>query len=232
MMHFKDVQGFDISDKSAAVIGCGGLGSNISAHLVGSGVGWLHIFDFDTVSETNLNRQFLYSLPDIGEEKVFCAKKRLEKYNGQTKVIAHNIKIKSLSDLKEVKNCDIIFLAADNNETRKTVTDFCSLHRIPLVNGGINGFFGTAYLYVPGKTPCPECAGILGENDGNIISVSSTAGIIGSLEADIGLRYILNPEEAGGVLYVFDRSEITKLKIKSNTDCKICGQKYEVKTNG
>lgn len=226
MMLFKNVQGFDISDKSAAVIGCGGLGSNIATHLVGFGIGSLHLFDFDTVSKTNLNRQFLYSLSDIGKEKVFCAKKRLVEYNGITKITAHNIKIESVFDLEEVKKCDIIFLAADNNEVRKTVSDFCTLHRIPLVNGGINGFFGTAYLYVPERTPCPECAGILGKNAKSILSVSSTVGIIGSLEADIGLRHLLNPEkETGGVLHIFESGEITKLKIKSNPDCKICSQK-------
>lgn len=225
-MNFKDIQGFDISDKSAAVIGCGGLGCNIASHLVGFGIGSLHLFDFDTVSKTNLNRQFLYSLSDIGKEKVFCAKKRLEDYNGISKITAYNFKVESIGALEEAEKCDIIFLAADNNETRRIVTDFCTLHRIPLVNGGINGLFGTAYLYVPEKTPCPECAGILGKNAKSILSVSSTAGIIGSLEADIGLRHLISPqEEPGGVLHIFENGEITKLKIKSNPDCKICSQK-------
>ena len=53
-----EIQGFDISGKSAVIIGCGGLGTNVSVHLAGAGVGRLLIIDYDTVEERNLNRQF------------------------------------------------------------------------------------------------------------------------------------------------------------------------------
>ena len=52
----------DVTQKSAAVIGCGGLGCNISVHLAGLGIGKLILADFDTVSESNLNRQFCINL--------------------------------------------------------------------------------------------------------------------------------------------------------------------------
>ncbi len=53
-----DIQGFDISDKSAVIIGCGGLGTNVSVNLAGAGIGRLLLIDFDTVEERNLNRQY------------------------------------------------------------------------------------------------------------------------------------------------------------------------------
>ena len=53
------LQGFDIRKYTAAVIGCGGLGCNIATHLACAGIGKLILCDFDTVSESNLNRQFL-----------------------------------------------------------------------------------------------------------------------------------------------------------------------------
>ena len=59
-------QGFSISDKSCAVIGLGGLGTNVAVHLAGAGVGKMYLCDFDTVSKTNLNRQFMYTAEDIG----------------------------------------------------------------------------------------------------------------------------------------------------------------------
>ena len=74
-------QGFSLKKFTAAVIGVGGLGCNIATHLAGAGIGRLLLFDFDKISETNLNRQFLYTKDSIGEDKVFEAKKRLEEYS-------------------------------------------------------------------------------------------------------------------------------------------------------
>ena len=85
-MNKSEMQGFDISSKRAAVIGCGGLGCNIAVHLAGAGIGELIICDFDTVGESNLNRQFLYTPSDIGKKKVFAAEKRLGEYSPRTKI--------------------------------------------------------------------------------------------------------------------------------------------------
>ena len=79
-MNKSETQGFDISGKSAAVIGCGGLGCNIAVHLAGAGIGKLRLVDYDTVSESNLNRQFLYSIEDTGNFKAKLAAERLKKY--------------------------------------------------------------------------------------------------------------------------------------------------------
>ena len=53
----------DISRKTVCLIGCGGLGCNVSVHLAGAGTGKIFLCDFDRVEESNLNRQFLYTLP-------------------------------------------------------------------------------------------------------------------------------------------------------------------------
>lgn len=221
-----DIQGFDISAKSAAVIGCGGLGCNVAVHLAGAGIGRLTLVDFDKVSESNLNRQFLYLINDVGNYKVRLAAERLKKYSPSTEIIYKNIKIENIDNPDFLKSCDIIFLAVDNNDARKTMQDFCTANSIPLVNGGINGFFGTAYLYVPQKTPCLCCAGLMEKETKNIVSVSSTAGIIGALEAELGIKYLLNKNtDIAGILHIYDNGEINKLKIKPQKNCGICGVK-------
>ena len=70
-------QGFSLKDKTAAVIGLGGLGTNVAVHLAGAGIGKLMLCDFDTVSESNLNRQFMYRAADVGKLKTDCLKNRL-----------------------------------------------------------------------------------------------------------------------------------------------------------
>ena len=222
-MNKSGTQGFDISGKSAAVIGCGGLGCNIAVHLAGAGIGKLVLIDFDTVSESNLNRQFLYTVEDAGKSKAKLAAERLKKYSPETDVIFINKKISDTADLSEIKNCDIVFAAVDNNNARKILQRFCSENSLPLVNGGINGFCGSVYLYVPQKTPCLDCAGQIQNESGHIFSVSTTAGIIGALQAEIGIKYLLGDEEAAGILHIYDCGEISKLKIKTQADCGFCG---------
>ena len=218
-----ETQSFDISGKSAAVIGCGGLGCNVAVHLAGAGIGRLTLVDFDKVSESNLNRQFLYLINDVGNYKVRLAAERLKKYSPSTEITYKNIKIENSEDPDFLKSCDIIFLAVDNNEARSIMQSFCAGNGIPLVNGGINGFFGTAYLYAPDKSPCLDCAGLTQSENGKIISVSSTAGIIGALQAEIGIKYLLNTADAAGILHIYDNGEINKLKIKPQKNCGICG---------
>lgn len=227
-MNKADIQGFDISAKSAAVIGCGGLGCNVAVHLAGAGIGKLTLVDFDTVSESNLNRQFLYLINDVGNYKVRLAAERLKKYSPSTEITYKNIKIENTENLDFLKSCDIVFLAVDNNEARKVLQNFCTVNTIPIVNGGINGFCGTAYLYVPEKSPCLNCAGLMEKESKKIISASSTAGIIGALEAEIGIKYLLAKTDIAGTLHIYDNGEINKLKIKPQSDCGICGVKKNV----
>src|SRR5690606_20235382 len=61
------------------VVGTGGLGSPMLLYLAAAGIGTIGILDFDTVDETNLQRQVLFTVDDVGRPKVEAAKERLEK---------------------------------------------------------------------------------------------------------------------------------------------------------
>lgn len=202
-------QGFNISDKSACLIGCGGLGCNIAVHLAGAGIGKLIICDFDTVSESNLNRQFIYTADDIAKPKVECMKRFLERYS-DTQIEAYLAEIRNTDDLSFASGCDIVILAVDNNPARQTVKQFCDKNNIPLVFGGIDGFYGIAYLYVPGITPPPAISGEKAE-----YNISCTAGIIGSAQAALATQYLLNKDSGlYGKLLVFDKDTFDTLELK------------------
>lgn len=210
-----DLQGFDLSDKAAAVIGCGGLGCHVATHLACAGIGRLLLCDGDTVSESNLNRQFLYTTADLGKEKVFLAQQRLSATAPQTHITAVRKMIATQEDLSFASDCDIVFAALDNNAARRVVQAFCAAHGLPLVNGGVNGFFGTAYLYLPGRTPDLTAAGQLTAENTKTRSVSSTVGVIGALEAHLGVRYLLGDTEPAGKLHIFDNGAVTVMPIVS-----------------
>lgn len=205
-------QGFSLKDKSALILGCGGLGCNIAVHLAGAGIGKLMLCDGDKVSYSNLNRQFLYTRADIGERKVTCARKRLKQYSPECDISAWHGEIRKPSELDFAKDCDIIFAAVDNDETRLIMKDFADKYNLPLVLGGIDGFYGMAYLYLPGKSDFPP---ITGKSDKAEFSVSSTAGIIGSLQAALGIKYLLTEDESiASKILVYDETELNTLNLK------------------
>ena len=206
------VQGFDISKNSAVIVGCGGLGTNAAVHLAGAGIGRLLLVDFDTAEERNLNRQFFYTKEDIGKEKCRLLAEKLRAYAPEAEIKSHCGRFdNSLAD-----GYDIVIIAVDNIETRREVNAFCKEHKIPCVNGSIDGFFGTAYLYIPDKSPNLETAGCLNNTDKKMHSPSATAGIIGALEAQLATDYFLGKTESAGKLYIYDNNEIHALTIRSD----------------
>jgi adenylyltransferase/sulfurtransferase len=209
-----DVQGFDISKNSAVVIGCGGLGTNVSVHLAGAGIGRLLLIDYDTVEERNLNRQFFYTKDDIGKEKCVLLAERLKKFSPETEIKSHYGKFEdSLAD-----GFDVVIIAVDNIRTRQQVNDYCVKNKKVCINGSINGFFGIAYMYVPGCTPDLEKAGCLNETGNKNLSPGTTAAIIGSLEAQLAIDYYLGKTDSAGKLYIYDNNEIRTLKVRSETN--------------
>ncbi len=205
-------QGFNLKNKSVLLLGVGGLGCNIAVHLAGAGIGKIMLCDFDTVSESNLNRQFLYTVNDVGKEKAVCAEEKLKLYAPECNVSAWINQIGKVDDLDFAKNCDIVFSAVDNDRTRLILKNFSDKYRIPLVLGGIDGFYGMACLYLPGKSDFPPICKTEQPVD---FSVSSTAGIIGSLQAALGIRYLLTKnQEISKKLLIYDETDISTLKFK------------------
>lgn len=212
---------YNFSDKTVAVIGAGGLGCNILVHLSGTLFKRIYICDGDKVSLANFNRQFLYTVDDENKSKAEIAAQKLKKYSPDTDFVSINKRIESASDLDFAKDCDIIILAVDNIKTRILVSHFCTDNNIPLVDGGINGHFGNAYLYIPGISACIEC--VHGENEyQKPVSISYTVGITAAAEVSLALRCLNGEgEQLCGKLYLFDINSLTSdtLVIKQLKNC-------------
>lgn len=208
----EQTQGFSLKDKSVLLLGVGGLGCNIAVHLAGAGIGKLMLCDFDTVSESNLNRQFLYTVNDIGKEKAVCAQEKLKLYAPECDISAWIGQIRKADELEFAKDCDLVFSAVDNDSSRLILKEFSDKYSIPLVLGGIDGFYGMASLYLPGESKFPP---IFETEKPAAFSVSSTAGVIGSLQASIGIRYLLTKDrEISKKLLIYDETETNTLKLK------------------
>lgn len=181
------------SQAKVLIIGIGGLGCISAQYLVGAGIGTIGLMDFDTVDETNLQRQTLFTEKDIGTLKVNAALRHLKKYNSQ--IIFHGYPEKCTREniAALISQYDIIVDAVDDSDTKYIINDTCILLKKPYVYGAIYQFFGQISVFnvprkdgsfspnlrslfpTPDEIPLPNCneAGILG----------SVAGIIGNIQA-------------------------------------------------
>jgi len=198
------------------VIGSGGLGSPVLLYLAAAGVGTIGIVDFDVVDDSNLQRQVLFGVNEIGKPKVEAAKERLQSLNPHINIITYNTQLTSKNALELVSQYDVIADGTDNFPTRYLVNDASVIAGKPNVYASIfqfegqvsvfnytdkNGNTGPNYrdLYPTPPPPglVPNCA------EGGVLGV--LPGIIGSLQANEVIKVITGVgEPLSGRFFVFD----------------------------
>lgn len=138
---------------SILLVGAGGLGSPIATYLCAAGVGCLGLVDADTVSESNLQRQVLYDESQVGQSKVECAKKRLEKLNSNVKVISYNCFLDASNAEEIISRYDMVVDGCDNFATRFLLNDTCLKLGKPYIYGSICGLRGQVSVF---SYPCED----------------------------------------------------------------------------
>lgn len=212
------------------VIGAGGLGSSACFHLAAMGVGTIGIADSDKVELSNLQRQIIHSMKDIGELKAQSAKEKIERLNSDVKVHIYPIRIDNLNITSIIKKYDFIIDATDNFLSKFIINDACVALKKAFSHGGVAGFKGQTMTYVPYKGPCYRCIFFAPpkQDDNKPIGViSSTPGVIGTIQATEAIKYILNIGNLLiGYLLTYDglKMEFRKVKIDRNPSCSICGE--------
>ena len=156
----------------------------------------------------------MYTAEDEGKAKSLVLKNKIKEYAPECDVESVCIKIENFAQLFPANDFDIVILAVDNIECRKIVSSYCGENGLPYINGSINGFYGTAYLCIPGKTPSLEAAGGLNASSGKNLSPSMSAGLIGALEAKLAVDYFLKKDHSAGKLFCYDGEIIQRLEIK------------------
>lgn len=214
------------------VVGTGGLGSPLLLYLTAAGVGTIGIVDFDVVDESNLQRQVLFSVNDVGQPKVEAAKRRLEALNPHIKFVTYNTRLTSENALEIIKDYDVVADGTDNFPTRYLVNDACVMTGKPNVYGSIFRFEGQVsvfnYTNSQGETgpnyrdlfPSPPPPGLVPScAEGGVIGV--LPGIIGSLQANEVIKVISGVgEPLAGRLFLFDAStfETRTMKVRKDPD--------------
>ena len=223
---------------SALVVGAGGLGSPALTYLAAAGVGRLGVVDCDTVTLCNLNRQFLYNVNDIGKSKADSAKEKLFNLNNEIDIKTYNERLTGENAKEIFSGYDIILGAVDSFETRFVINKVCVFLGIPYIDGGVNGFSGNILFSNPPQTPCLNCIfPEPGEKKEPAGIIGTTAGVIGTIEANIALLWLLGlPNPVKNKLLLYDGLQMTfeYKEIKRRESCHICsygkklpGEKFE-----
>lgn len=131
-----------LQNASVLVVGCGGLGSPIAVYLASSGIGKIHLVDFDTVDVTNLHRQVFYSLDDVNQSKAAVLSTFIKKRAPFTEVSFTNKPITKENVFELIENVDIVVDGTDSLPTKYLLNDACVIKNKPLVYGSLYKFDG------------------------------------------------------------------------------------------
>jgi adenylyltransferase/sulfurtransferase len=167
------------------IVGAGGLGVPAATYLAGAGVGTLWLNDFDTVDVSNLHRQTLYTLTDIGQRKAAAAARHLAQLNPDVilRPVTERLDVERLAEI--AGQCTVVLDCSDNFPTRFAVNQACLAARRPLVSGAAIRMEGQLAVFRNDldRAACYRC---LYDEDGEELENCSGAGILGPVAGVIG----------------------------------------------
>lgn len=214
------------------VVGTGGLGAPLLQYLTAVGVGTIGVVDFDVIDESNLQRQVLFGMEDIGKFKTKVAITKLRAQNPFVHFIEYNLKLDASNALEIISNYDVVADGTDNFPTRYLVNDACVLTGKPNVYASIYRFEGQVSVFnwtnkegilgpnyrdvFPTPPPpgmVPNCA------EGGVLGV--LPGIIGSIQASEVIKVITGMGVSlSGKLFLMDVLDFSNRTLNIKRDPK------------
>ena len=193
------------------VIGAGGLGCPALQYLAAAGVGTIGIVDGDTVDESNLQRQILYTTSDLGSLKVEVAKERLNALNPAVSITIYPENLHAENAMEIIQDYDLVMDGTDNLAARYLVNDACVKLNKPFVYGAIHKFEGQVSVFNFNGGPTYRC--LFPENpQQNQIPNCEELGVLGVLPGVIGT---LQATEINKLILVVVEPLSGKLKINN-----------------
>lgn len=214
-------------------IGAGGLGCPALLYLAAMGIGQIGIVDDDVVDMSNLHRQILYTIDDVGKKKVEIAKQKLSRTNPFINITAIDARASSDNILRILAGYDAVLDCSDNFATRYLVNDACFRLKIPLVFGAISKFSGMCSVFCSPGGPCYRCLYPEPLQQGLVLDCAEAGvlgvlpGLVGTLQAIEALKLILGiGVSLKGSLLRVDAltSQFANYSIPVNPECILCAK--------
>lgn len=213
--------------RSVLVVGAGGLGSPVLRLLARAGLAEITVIDDDTVDESNLHRQTLYTCDDVGASKIERATRILRDLSPGLRVRGIEGRFVPGTAMDLLAGHDLIVEGADNLATKFLVADAARLAGVPAVQAGAVRWAGWAFCALP-DSACLRCLfedipGDRVETCAQAGVVGPVVGVIGGLQAALAIRH-LQGERTGGELWHYDalRGSLRKTFVRRRRDCLLC----------
>lgn len=214
------------------VVGAGGLGSPVLLYLAGAGVGHLTVVDDDVVESTNLQRQVVHGVADVGRAKVESAVEALARLDPDVEVAPVADRLDATNVLALVADHDVVVDGADNFATRYLVGDACARLGVPHVWGSVFQHDAQVSVWWAGEGPCYRCVFPIPPSPGAVPSCSTggvlgaSVGAVGSVMAEEVVKLLVGAgEPLVGRLLLHDawRQGWSTIAVAANPGCVVCG---------
>jgi adenylyltransferase/sulfurtransferase len=205
------------------VVGLGGLGSPVLQYLAGAGVGCLGLVDADVLDASNLHRQPIYALSEVGKPKVDLARAAVSDINPAVEVETHGTGLNAENALELIRAYDIVVDCSDNFRTKYLINDAAVLAQKPAIFASVYQYEGQLQIYKPDlKHACLRCLwpdaiadGVVG-NCAEAGVLGPVPGAFGTLQALLTLKILLQMNgQLEGELLLLDFMNFSSLKIKA-----------------
>lgn len=223
---------------SVLLLGAGGLGSPAGLYLAAAGIGKIGVVDFDNVDASNLQRQIMHGVNDVGRPKIDSAADRMKSMNPDVEVVGIPDHLNSDNVLDIFRDYDVIVDGTDNFPTRYLANDAAFFLGKPLIQGFIYRFEGQLTMYDAAHgSACYRCLFSEPPPPGSVASCADAGvfgvlpGIIGSLMAFETIKHVLGiGEPLLGRLLLFEGLDMRfrEVRLRKNPGCVLCGEKPTV----
>ncbi len=217
-----------LSKARVLVVGAGGLGCPALQFLAGAGVGRITILDPDRVEVSNLHRQVLYGMDDLGLPKATAAARRLRTLNPLVEIEGLVERLSAHNAVDLVQAHDLVLDGTDRLESKFLLNRVCVGIGKTLVVASVYRFEGTLQVVRP-EGPCLECLWPTPPEDGCVGTCAEvgvlgvTPGLLGTMQATEALKLLLGlPTPSGLVVVDLLRTEVRTMRLARRTECPVC----------
>jgi adenylyltransferase/sulfurtransferase len=205
------------------VVGAGGLGVPVLTYLAGAGVGRIGIVDGDTLDASNLHRQTLYALSDVGKPKAELAAERLRALNSEVDVRGHVMRLDAGNGLSLIEPYDLVIDCTDNFSTKFLLNDLCMHLGKPAILSSVYQYEGQLQVIRPDRnSACLRCVWPEATRDGLVGNCAEAGvlgpvpGVFGSLQALEALKVLMDlPGQLNNELFMLDLTALSVTRVRA-----------------
>jgi len=217
-----------LQEAEIVIVGCGGLGSIAAVYLAASGIGKIHLIDFDVVDVSNLHRQVFYKMEDIGESKALVLANHIRAISPFVQVTFSNQAITKANIFNQIDDFDVVVDCTDSLAIKYLLNDYCVITDHILVYGSLyknDGYVASfnipeglhnsanlrhAFPKMP-KDAIPNCS--------EVGTLNPIVGIIGAMQANEVIKTITQTgEPLKNQILIFNSSDNSQFKMKLDVE--------------